>query len=97
MTWSDSIVGAVGSGSSLTLELLEEGTHTMTLTVTDSDGMTATAEVTITVGDVDADIDVGMSINPPKNPLPPSSAASTPTIDISKKGKITRRRTLERW
>lgn len=49
ITWSSSIDGEIGTGSSLTLTNLSIGTHTITAEVTDSKGVTGSASVTITV------------------------------------------------
>ena len=48
LTWTSSIDGTLGAGSSLS-RTLSAGTHTVTASATDSGGMTGTASVTVTV------------------------------------------------
>jgi hypothetical protein len=49
LQWTDSVQGALGSGSPLTVNL-NPGSHTITLTATDSDGNLITATTSITLG-----------------------------------------------
>jgi len=48
LAWSDSVQGALGSGSPLSVTL-QPGPHTITLTGTDSDGNTITATTSVTM------------------------------------------------
>jgi len=63
LVWSSSIDGDLGIGTSLTINELTVGTHTITLTATDSDGKTGSEHIVITI-----------SIPPPASP----SATATP-------------------
>ncbi len=49
LTWSSSIGGTFGTGTSVTTAGLALGTHTITLTARDSQGATATASITVFV------------------------------------------------
>ncbi|HEX7981034.1 MAG TPA: PKD domain-containing protein [Gemmatimonadaceae bacterium] len=48
-SWTSSIDGFLGTGSSITVSTLSLGTHTITVTVTDSKGATASTSITVTV------------------------------------------------
>jgi len=50
LVWNSSKDGQIGTGTSLTVNTLSEGTHIITLTATDSDGAAHSASITIYVG-----------------------------------------------
>lgn len=62
LTWSSSIAGAIGTGTSFTTTSLSVGTHVITLTARDSRNATSTASVTVTVATAPP---------PPPSNLPP--------------------------
>ncbi|WP_368294140.1 DNRLRE domain-containing protein [Dehalobacter sp. TBBPA1] len=74
MTWTSSIDGLIGNGSSFNVSNLTIGTHTITTTVSDSNGVSSSASVTVSVDPIpqiskftptdDAKVS---SINPNKN------------------------------
>jgi hypothetical protein len=51
LAWSSNINGALGTGTTISVNTLSTGSHTITLTATDSQGGTGTASKTITVVD----------------------------------------------
>lgn len=50
LVWTSDIDGQIGTGVSLSISTLSDGTHTITLTATDSQGDTDTATISIKVG-----------------------------------------------
>jgi hypothetical protein len=49
ITWTSSLNGSIGTGSSVTTSNLSVGTHTITAKVTDTGGLTGQAQITIVV------------------------------------------------
>ena len=49
LTWTDSVSGTLGTGSTLYAQVLTPGWHTLTLTAVDSDGMTGADRVRVCV------------------------------------------------
>src|SRR5262249_19557794 len=47
VTWSSSLAGVIGTGSSIVTTGLGAGTHTLSATVTDADGHSGRAEITL--------------------------------------------------
>ena len=50
LSWTSSLEGALGNGSSLTTSGLRVGTHTITLAVTDSNGNVGTETIQVFIG-----------------------------------------------
>lgn len=66
LTWTSSLDGYIGSGTTFTTNNLTRGTHLITLTATDNAGLSDSASVTIT-------------INPSTNTLPTATITSPAT------------------
>lgn len=63
LAWSSDVDGNLGTGTSVTTDVLSEGTHQVTLEATDSEGATGSDAVSITVGQqADGDV-VEMTID----------------------------------
>lgn len=50
LTWSSDVDGQLGTGTSVTVSSLSEGTHEITLEAEDSAGATATASIAVVIG-----------------------------------------------
>jgi hypothetical protein len=66
LSWTSSLDGHIGSGTSFTTDNLSKGTHVITLTATDSQGLADSATVSIT-------------INPENNTLPTATITNPAT------------------
>ncbi|MFA6008716.1 MAG: PKD domain-containing protein [Desulfobacteraceae bacterium] len=49
LAWSSNLDGVLGTGTTLSIDTLSSGTHTITLTATDHDGSSATTSITLTI------------------------------------------------
>ncbi|MEE4357604.1 MAG: hypothetical protein V2I97_14155 [Desulfococcaceae bacterium] len=64
LVWSSSINGVMGTGNSLTTNILKPGSHTITLTVTDSNNATGSFTVPLSIRKSDSPL---VSITSPEN------------------------------
>lgn len=84
LSWSSDVDGNLGTGTSVTVSDLSEGTHQVTLEATDSEGATGSDAVSITVGEqagggfVDITIDDNVFIDPDGN----ENTNASVTIDL---------------
>lgn len=84
LTWSSDLDGELGTGTSITVNDLAEGTHQVTLEATDSEGATASASVSVAIegGSSGNVVDMTIEDNAFVDPQGAENTDASVTIDL---------------